>query len=484
MRRNVIESGAVALVGLAMLFASGCMKARPRYTPPASPAVAKASQWKTPLAGGEAAKPTDDATLARWWEVFHDPLLTALEDRAVKGNLDLRKAEAKIRQARAQRNVIQLGRLPSVTANGSATGSRSSSKSGSGDVGQMYSTGLDASWEPDFYGRVRQSIEAYDADLGAAQESLRDVLVSLTAELALDYIDVRSYQEQLRVTRANLASQEETYNLTVARRQSGLVTELEERQAKETVESTRAGIPTLEISLQKSINAIALLLGEAPGAADAELKDAKPLPVVPVEVAVGVPADLLRRRPDIRNAERQVAAQSARVGVAEADLYPTFTLSGSIGLDSLTILNLVTPGALASSLAGSFQHTVFSRRKIREQIKIQDAVLEQDVTAYESTVLTALKDVEDALHAFAQEQIRRKSLAEATSAAGRAAELSRDLYSVGLKDFLNVLDAERTLLTLQNQLVQSDANITADLARLYKALGGGWNAGTAPVSKP
>jgi NodT family efflux transporter outer membrane factor (OMF) lipoprotein len=472
MRRPAIHSSAAALAALSILLLAGCA-ARLKYKPPISPQLAQAGQWNTPLAGGTAAKPADDETLSHWWATLGDPVLTSLEERAVQGNLDLRKAEAKVRQARAQRNAVQTERTPTVIAGGGPTGSRTSTQTG-GQLAQLHAAALDASWEPDFFGRIRGSIEAYSADLGAAQEDLRDVLVSLTAEVALNYVDVRNYQSQLAITEANLESQQGTYDLTVARYQSGLATELDAEQARLTVESTRAGIPSLETSLQKAANNIAVLLGERPGTVDAELAAVKPVPVVPAEIAVGVPADLLRRRPDIRSAERQVAAQSARVGVAMTDLNPTFTLSGNFGLNSATILNLVTPSALVSSLAGSFQHTVFNRQQIREQIKVQDAVLDQDLASYESTVLAAMQDVEDALHAFGKEQVRRKSLAEATEAAERAVTMSRNLYAAGLKDFLTVLDAQRSLLTLQNELAQSDATITADLIRLYKALGGGW----------
>jgi outer membrane protein TolC len=222
------------------------------------------------------------------------------------------------------------------------------------------------------------------------------------------------------------------------------------------------------------MNAIAVLMGERPGAVDAELTEVKPIPRIPAEVAVGLPADLVRRRPDIRNAERQVAAQSARLGVAAANLNPTFTLTGSFGLNSTTIQNLFTPAAIASNLAGSVSQTVFNRRKLREQINIQDALLDQYLVSYESTVLGAMKDVENALDAFGQEQVRRKSLVEADGAAERALGLSRELYAAGLKDFLTVLEAQRSQLTLQNQVAQSDATITANLIRLYKSLGGGW----------
>jgi NodT family efflux transporter outer membrane factor (OMF) lipoprotein len=479
MRRHLMQPAATVALALSL---AGCMKSRPKYKVPVSAPLAQAEKWSTPLAGGATAKPAEDETLARWWATLNDALLTALEDRALKANLDVRKAEAKIRQARALRYAAQTERQPTVTARGSAAGSRTGNQDGPAQVSQMYSAGIDASWEPDFYGRIRQTIEAYDADLGAAEESLRDVLVSLTAELALSYVDARSYQSQLAITRANLAKQEETLRLTQTRYETGLATELEVQQSRLTVESTKAGIPSLETSYQKSINRIAVLLGEKPGAVDAELAVVKPVPVIPAEIAVGVPADLVRRRPDIRGAERQVAAQYARVGVATADLYPSFSLSGSIGLDALSIGDLFSPGALLMSAKGALQQTVFNRRRIRENIKAQDALLDQQVTAYESTVLTALEDVENALIAFGQEQVRRKSLAEAAAAAERTVTLSTELYTAGLKDFLDVLDAQRSLLTLQNQLAQSDAAITADLIRLYKALGGGWGS-TAGAKK-
>jgi outer membrane protein, multidrug efflux system len=480
MRRRAEQSGAAMVLGLFLIAGTGCANRRATYTPPAAPQLAKAEKWNTALEGGATAKPVDDLSLGHWWATLNDPVLTSIEERAVKNNLDLRKAEAKIRQARAQRNVTEAGLLPTVTGGGSASGGRSSSKSGNGSGNQTYTGSVTASWEPDFFGRIGNSVTAYQADLEAAQEDLRTTLVSLTAEVAVDYINLRSYQAQLAVTTASLASQEDTYKLTVMRYESGLATELDVAQGKLSVESARASIPALETGIRQSANNIAVLLGERPGAIDAEVAGTKPIPTAPAEVAVGVPADLVRRRPDIRSAERQVAAQAARVNVAKADLYPSFSLSGTLSLSSLTILNLFTPGAVATNAAGSVTNTIFNRGKIREQIKVQDAQLDQYLAAYESTVIGALKDVENALTAYSKEQVRRQSLAAATTAAGRAVTLSRDLYSSGLKDFLDVLDAQRSLLTLQNQLAQSDASITTDLVGLYKALGGGWTGNTRP----
>lgn len=472
MKRKAIQS-AGALLGACLLLA-GCANKRMQYQPPAAPQLAKAASWNTTPAGGATPTPADDQTLAQWWATLGDPALTALEERAVKGNLDLRQAEAKIRQARAQWDGARADLYPTVTASGSATGSRNSTRNG-GELGQSYAAGVSASWEPDFFKRIRGTAAAYHADVEAAQEDLRNVLVSLTAEVALNYVDVRSYQAQLAITRDNLQAQQETHQLTMAKHESGLATELDVQQAALSVESTRATIPTLETNLQKALNAISVLVGEQPGAVDTDLLPVKPVPVIPAQIAVGLPADLVRRRPDIRGAERQVAAQSLRAGVAAANLYPTFALSGVLSFNSLNIVNLLTPATLAGSLAGSVQQTILNRRRLRAQLQIQDVLLEQYETAYEGTVLGALQDVEDALKSFANEQVRRKSLADATAAAQRATVLSRNLYSSGLKDFLTVLDSQRSLLSLQNQLAQSDATITANLIRLYKALGGGWS---------
>ena len=345
MKRKTIYAGAVALIWVVLL--AGCANKRLSYRPPVSPQLTKDAKWNTTPAGGAVAKPAEDETLSHWWSTLGDPILTSLEERAVKANLDVHQAEAKIRLARANRNSARADLLPSYTVSGSGAGSRNSTRSGGG-AGQSYSASLDASWEPDFFKKLQGSVAAYEADLEAAQEDLRNTLVTLTAEVALNYVDVRSYQAQLAVTKANLAKYEDTYEMTVMKFESGLSTALDVQQALQTVESTRAGIPNLETGIQKSCNAIAVLLGEKPGAVDAELAEVKSVPSVPTEVAVGIPADLVRRRPDIRSAERQFAAQSAWVGVAQANLYPSFTLSGTFNFSSSDILNLLTPATLAS----------------------------------------------------------------------------------------------------------------------------------------
>jgi NodT family efflux transporter outer membrane factor (OMF) lipoprotein len=435
--------------------------------------LAAEQSWKTVPAGGEVAQPADEAALAHWWTVFNDPLLTSLEERALKSNLDLRTALSNIEQARANRFSASGSYLPSVTVNGSSTGNRTSNWSG-GMLNATNSAGLDASWEPDFFGAIRKNVASHDASIQAAQEGLRNTMVTLTAELATDYIDLRSYQAQLAVTQSNLVKYRETYEMTLDKRRSGLAADLDVTQALETVQSTEANVPALETSIQQTMNSMAILLALRPGALDAELAESKPIPVVPAEVAVGIPADLLRRRPDVKQAERQIAAQSLQVGVAKANLYPTFSLTGSFLTNVANLLNVLSPAAIGSTVAGSVEQSIVNRRALHAQVKLQNALLDQYEIAYDSTLLGAVKDVENSLYVFGKDQVKRKSLAEAADSAEQAAEMSRELYVSGLQGFLTVEDSERTVLSAQNNLVQADATVDTDLIALYKAMGGGW----------
>jgi NodT family efflux transporter outer membrane factor (OMF) lipoprotein len=435
--------------------------------------LAAEQNWKTAPNGGEVARPADDARLALWWTVFKDPALTSLEERALKSNLNLRTALSSIDQARANRLSASGSLLPSVTVTGTTSGSRDSSRSG-GQASHSNSAEIDASWEPDFFHSVRKNVAAYDTDIQTAQENLHNTMVTLTAEVAVDYVNLRGYQSQMAVTQSNLAKYRETYEMTLAKRESGLSTDLDVAQALETVQATEATIPTLEIDVQQMKNALAILLAQRPGTLDTELSEVKPIPIVPAEVAVGIPGDLVRRRPDVRSAERQVVAQSLRVGVAKANLYPTFTFSGTFLFSAQNLLNVLTPASVGSSVAGSISQAILNRRSLKGQVKLQNALLDNYEASYDSTLLGAVKDVEDSLLAFGNDQRRRASLSSAAQSAEQAAEMSRELYASGLKDFLTVLDSERTLLTVQNNLVQSDATVDTDLIQLYKALGGGW----------
>ncbi|HAJ26897.1 MAG TPA: RND transporter [Syntrophus sp. (in: bacteria)] len=460
-------------LAIIVLILAGCAMVGPNYVPPAA---SVSGNWHTHLKGGLNADATGPQSLAAWWTKFNDPELSGLIERAAAGNLDLKKARARVRQARASRGVAWAGLFPVLDATGSATRSSSSDNAGIGTTGNLYALGIDASWELDVFGGVRRSVEAADADLLAAQEDLRGVLVSLLAETALNYIEVRTHQDRLAVAETNLSSQDETYRLTLWRYQAGLSDELAVQQARYNLENTRSQLPALRTGIEGAMNRLAVLLGDMPGKVHAELEERKPIPATPPEVAVGAPADVLRQRPDVRRAERQLAAQTARIGVATADLYPRFFLSGAIGLQSLSTGSLLSSGSGVVSGGPGVTWRIFDAGAIRKNIEIQSALQEQYLIAYEVTVLGALEEAENAFTAYAEEQQRRQSLNEATQAAHQAAELAQYKYQAGLTDFTNVLDAQRSLLNFQEALTQSKGKVSANLVKLYKALGGGWES--------
>jgi NodT family efflux transporter outer membrane factor (OMF) lipoprotein len=363
-----------------------------------------------------------------------------------------------------------------VTSSGSRSYSRSSEATGSGETSDFYSVGFDAAWEIDIFGGVRRSVEAARADLGASEADLNDVLVTLLAEVALNYIDVRTFQTRLSVAESNLQMQEETYELALARYEAGLTSQLDVEEARSNLENTRAQIPSLRTALEQTKNRLAVLLGESPGAVDDMLSARAPIPVAPLDIAVGVPAETLRRRPDVRRAERRVAAQTARIGVATAELYPKFQLPGSIGLEAFSLDELFRAGSYSYRWGPSFSWSIFTAGAIRQNIEAQSAVAEQVILQYENAILLALEEVENTLVAYAEEQVRRQALIEASEAARRAAILAETQYASGIVDFQVVLDAQRSLLSAQDQLAVSEGEIVSNLIQLYKALGGGWQS--------
>jgi multidrug efflux system outer membrane protein len=458
---------------LAALITGGCVTVGPDYKRPDLP---ESGSWNSEMAGGLEAKTPATGSLASWWAGLRDPLLTSLIERAVADNNDLKEARAKVREARARRGIAGAGQFPALDATGSGTRRRGSEETGSGETRDLYSTGFDASWELDIFGGVRRSVEAAEADLQAENEGLRDVLVSLLSEVALNYVEVRTYQARLAVAEENLKAQEETCQLTQARYQAGLSDELAVHQARYNLENTLSQIPNLRTGLEGAKNRLAVLVGIPPGDVHRELAVAGPVPVAPLSVAVGVPADSMRRRPDVRRAERELAAQTARIGVATSDLYPKFTLSGSIGLEALSVDNLFLSGSRTFGFGPRITWSIFDSGAIRGNIEIQSAIQEQALIRYESTLLKALEEVENALVAYAEEQRRRDALTEATGAARHAADLANDKYMAGLIDFGDVLDAQRSLLSFQDQLARSEGTVTSDLIAIYKALGGGWES--------
>ena len=367
---------------------------------------------------------------------------------------------------------------PSADVGGSARASGTGGETGVSGVTGLYSLSIDASWEIDAFGGIRSTIDAASATAEARAADLQDVLITLTADVALNYIDIRSLQRRLEIARSNVALQQETLELTQFRAQAGLATDLDVQQALSNVENTRAQIASLEGQAAQSIHAIAILLGRPPAALNAEFTAPAPIPEAPIETTLGLPAEALRRRPDVRSAERQLAAQFAQVNVARADRYPSFRLAGSIGLESLSLATLLVPGAQFWNAGPSVSTRLFDRRQLRENLVVQSERQEQAARSYETAVLRALQEVEDSLTDLAQEQVRRGHLAAAASAAQQAADLSLQLYNTGLRDFRDVLDAQRSLLTLQDSLASSDTAVSNDLVRLFKALGGGWSATT------
>ncbi len=463
----------IVLLLSAGLLLSACTTVGPDYSPPEMQTPA---EWKSDTAGATANKEPEEQVMGKWWTTFNDPVLSGLMERAVAGNLNLKQALNSVRQARIQRGIADTDRFPSVNSSGSAGRSYSEDMHGDFSGSNSFRIGLDASWELDLFGGVKRSIEAADANLQATEESYRDVLVSLLAEVALNYIEVRSYQSQLLVAESNLKSQEETYNITRWRYQAGLTTGLDMDNADKNLEQTRSQIPSMKSGLEQAKNRIAGLLGIEPGALDPILDEYRPVPVAPVEIALGIPADLLRRRPDLRKAERELAAQTARIGVAEAERYPRISLSGNIGLSALSLGDLFSAESLATGVSSGISWPVYNAGKVMKNIEIQWAVQEQKQIAYKALLLTALEDVENAMTAYSYDRVRRESLIKASRSAELAAEASRAQYSSGLADFQSVLEAESTLLNLQNNVVQSDAQIIKDLVALYKALGGGWRS--------
>lgn len=442
-----------------------------------------AAQWSSPLAGGETNSPTD---LAAWWKSFGDTNLDSLIVAAVESNLTLRVAEARVREARAERGVVAGDLWPSVGSGASYSRHRWSQNTfpplppGTELDYNLYKAGFDASWELDVFGGTRRAVEAANAKIGAAEFGRRDVLVSLLAEVARNYIEARSYQQRLAITRSNILVQQEILDLSSNRFQNGLSSDLDVEQATAILTSTEAQVPSLETGFRQSVYALAVLLAQPPGAWTDEIAAEAPIPVTPPTVPVGLPSELLQRRPDVQRAERELAAATAGIGVAKADLFPKFSLMGFVGLETISADNWFDSASRAWSAGPSVRWELFEAGRIRANIRVQNARQEQALDSYQQTVLVALRDVENALTAYAKEQVRRESLSRSVQANEQALEMSTQLYRSGLVDFLRVLDSERSLYTAQDALVQSDQAVSDDLVQLYKALGGGWEVAKAP----
>jgi len=417
--------------------------------------------------------PTNQVS-AEWWTTLNDPQLTELVGEALQNNYDLKSAVAAVRVARAQLGISRAAYGPSLDAMGSITRSDPSDEVAMSINGDHYKAGFDAAWEIDIFGGTRRSVEAAAAAFQAEGAGRDAVQISLAAETAQSYVMLRSNQHRLRVARENLALQQETFDLLQSRFDNGLVDGLALQQARYTLEGTRASVPTLEIDVEQSLNTLAVLTGVLPGTLHERLRILGPMPTVPMRQVTGIPADLLRRRPDVRQAERELAAQTARIGVAQAEFFPKLTLNGSIGVEALSFSALGTSGNEFYSVGPGIRWAIFRMGSIRNNIKAQEAKQEQALAAYEKSILIAVQETRDALTSFEKEQQRSVALLAAVDAAQVAMELAQDRYDNGLADFDAVLEGHRSRISFQDQLVQSHSAVLENLIQLYKALGGGW----------
>lgn len=441
--------------------------------------------------------------IERWWTTFGDPELDSLVKRAVESNLTFELATERLRQSRALLGVATAGFFPTINANGSyrrsfSAGSGTFLVTGGGNTGtvtgggttarphphDLWQAGFDSAWELDIFGGVRRSIEAAQADYQAAVEDRRDVLVTLLGEVATDYLLVRGYQQEILIAQQNLEADRHSLDVTRQKVQLGTGTQLDVANAVAQVDLIRAQIAGFVILEQQAIYSLSVLLGREPTDLQQELSAVAPIPVTPPVVPVGLPSELLRRRPDIRRAERQLAAETARIGVATAALFPTFSLTGTLSLQGSRYEALSSWGTRSWSFGPSFTWPIFDAGRIWSNIEVQNALQAQALTTYHQAVLTALQDVENALVAYSQDQQRSAALADEVAANQKALALSIEQYQGGQTDFLRVLDAERSLYGSQDALVLSHRDVASDLVSLYKALGGGWAIGESPTTQP
>lgn len=469
-----------------------------------------------------------------WWRLFQDPLLDKLIATAARQNYGLQVAAARIRQARALRGIAAAELFPQVAGSAGYNRARGSENvelplggggsGGSGGTGttpaprlsaatvgansglpenqlnpfgkgglpgattELYQAGFDANWELDLFGGTRRRVEAARADWQAAIEERREVLVSLCAEVARDYLQLRGTQRRLEVARRNIAAQQDVLELTRSLRQAGLADDLDAARAATQLALTRAAVPPLEARIRLSIHALSTLLAREPEELSAELTATRPLPVAPPEVPVGLPSELLEQRPDVRRAERELAAATARIGQATADVFPKFTLTGSAGVDATSLDDLFKWPSRYYSVSPTAVWPIFDAGRILSNVRLQQGNAAAARLQYHDVILTAFREVEDALAAYGAEQARRAALAEALDQSRQAVALARERYQRGLVDFLTVLDAQRTALTAEDALAESDQTVDTDVVALYKALGGGWKmtvpAGETPQGAP
>jgi len=456
----------------ALWFLNGCAVG-PNFHPPKNEVSAA-------FANGNQTNMVPAPTAVTWWQGFNDAILNDLVSRAIATNQDLRIATAHVLEARALRMSAVADLFPTANANASWNQSLSSKDSSPFPLDRsqrtlsLYNAGFDAIWEIDFFGRVRRSIQADTADLAATLATRQDVMVTLISEVARNYFELRGAQNQLAVARGNVDNERETLDITEARFKAGRATELDTSRARTQLDATLALIPPIEANIKHAIHRLGVLTGQQPTAFEAELITPAPIPELPALVNIGDPAELLRRRPDIRSAESTLAAATARIGVETADLFPRVTFNGNLGVQASEFSGLLKNGADTYSFGPSITWAALDLGHVLARIKAANARADAQLAAYEKTVLNALEETENALVDFGHEQVRRDYLRQSERSATQAMTLARQRYEGGVADFLPVIDAQRTQLSIQAQLAQSETRTATSLVAIYKALGGGW----------
>lgn len=519
------------LLGFGLTFGAvlGC-EVGPNYkAPPTNPPPRFGAAATQPSATQPAKQPAEAVDLGRWWESFHDPALNRLIAQGIHSNLDVRLAQARVLEARAElqgnvatlfptvdagasyarsrtsNNAITLGGSTgpgsSTTSGGTTTGGTGTGGTGTGGTGgtsssgttssspfaiaigttNLYEAGFDAGWEIDVFGGTRRAIEAAKATMEAQIDARRNAMITLLSEVAQNYIILRGVQQELAIVRSNVESQNDFLDLTRAKFRAGIATDLDVARQEAQVASTESEMPTLETEIQQAIHRLGVLLDRNPTDLEAELTPIGPLPGGPPEVPAGLPSELLRRRPDVLQAERQLAASNANIGVATADLFPKFSLTGSFGFESLQLKSWFNSPSEFWSFGPTVQWRIFDAGQIFANIRVQNARQHEALIQYRQAVLQSLSDVEDALVAYHKEQTRREALQRSVEANERSVALAKQLNQAGLVDFLNVLTAEQNLFVSQDQLSQSNQTVSTNLVALYKALGGGWEVTEQPA---
>jgi outer membrane protein, multidrug efflux system len=449
-----------------------------------SPSIDLPSHW----ANAKPAKAGKTASLARWWRRLNDPVLDELIRRAVQGNLDVASAKARIREARATRRQAIGALFPAITGSGSASRARTAASVSNGvtvppSIGNLFKSGFDASWELDLFGANKRSVEAATYGVDAAKDDLRATLVTLIGDVASNYAEARGYQAQISLARRTAASQRETYSLTQKKYEVGSASKVDVAKAGAQTATTEADIPTYQAGYATDVHKLSILLGLPPASLSRLMARTKPIPTPRLPLPARIPADVLTSRPDVRKAERQLAQYTAKIGEAEAALYPDISLTGAVSTNATKIGDLGKNSSIGWSLGPTLSVPIFNAGKLRAAVEVAQARRDQYYVAWRSAVLTALEDVEDALVSLSHERTKEKRLAEAARQYREAAKLSRTLYQTGTQSFLDVLDAERSLYSAEDSLLKSRVAIAKDYIALAKALGGGWN-GKIDSSKP